>query len=138
MSVEPITQYNLYSQFDFEFFFSRFFKIVVQRVKDLALKQMWCRSQLWLRYAPWPENFHMLWVQPKKKKINNVTVYTFAAHLMRLALIRSFHKLSKVELLGQRECTHYLLKASEMSNMVPRWRTYDQKKKYDTWFLHGR
>ena len=26
-------------------------------------------SQVWLRFHPWPENFHMLWVWPKKKKI---------------------------------------------------------------------
>ena len=25
-------------------------------------------SLLWLRFDPWPENFHMLWTQQKKKK----------------------------------------------------------------------
>ena len=35
---------------------------VVQWVKDLAL------LQLWLRFNPWPGNFHMLWVWRKKKK----------------------------------------------------------------------
>ena len=31
-------------------------------VKDLAL------SLLWLGFYPWPVNFYMSWVQPKKKK----------------------------------------------------------------------
>ena len=33
---------------------------VVQWVKELVLPQLWCRSQLWLRFDPWPGNFHML------------------------------------------------------------------------------
>ena len=41
-----------------------------QWVKDLALLQLWCRSQLWLRIHPWPGNFQMLqeWQKKKKKK----------------------------------------------------------------------
>ena len=31
---------------------------VVQRVKDLALSQLWCRSQLWLGFDPWPGTEH--------------------------------------------------------------------------------
>ena len=45
---------------------------VVQWVKDLAFLQLWHRSQLWLRFAPWPGNFHMLWVQPKNKNKNKI------------------------------------------------------------------
>ena len=41
---------------------------VAQWVKDLALPQLWCRSQLELRFYPWPGNFRMLWVWPKKEK----------------------------------------------------------------------
>ena len=39
-------------------------------LKDPALPQLWLRlrSQLWLELNPWPRNFHMPWVQPKKKK----------------------------------------------------------------------
>ena len=40
---------------------------MVQRVKDPALPQLWQRSQLQLGLDPWPRNFHMPWVQPKKK-----------------------------------------------------------------------
>lgn len=29
---------------------------------------IWCRSQLWLRLDLWPENFHIWWVEGKKKK----------------------------------------------------------------------
>ena len=41
---------------------------VVQWVKGLALPQLWHRLQLWLRFDPLPENFHMLQVEQKKKK----------------------------------------------------------------------
>ena len=41
---------------------------MVQQVKDLALLQLCHRLQLWLGFDPWPKYFHMLWVQPKKKK----------------------------------------------------------------------
>ena len=37
-----------------------------QWVKNLALLQLWCKSQLWLKFNPWPRNFHMLWMWPKK------------------------------------------------------------------------
>ena len=43
---------------------------VVQRVKDLALHQLWHSLQFWLAFDPWPENFHTPWVQPKKEKSN--------------------------------------------------------------------
>ena len=42
---------------------------LVQWVKNLALPQLWHRSQLWLKFDPWPGNFHMLWWPKKKKKI---------------------------------------------------------------------
>ena len=35
---------------------------MAQWIKDLAL------LQLWLGFSPWPRNFHMPWVWPKKKK----------------------------------------------------------------------
>ena len=38
---------------------------MVQWVKDLVLPQLRHRLKLWLRFDPWPGNFHM---QPKKKK----------------------------------------------------------------------
>ena len=36
-------------------------------VKDVALLQLWCTSQLHLGFDPWPGNVHMLWVWPKNK-----------------------------------------------------------------------
>ena len=36
-------------------------------LKDLMLPQLWCRSQLWLRFNPWSGNFHMPRVWPWKK-----------------------------------------------------------------------
>ena len=44
---------------------------MVQWVKEPALMQLWHRLQLQLRFDPWPRNFHMLWVWPKKKKQTN-------------------------------------------------------------------
>ena len=41
---------------------------LVQWVKDPAWLQLWCRSQLWLRFSPSPGNFHMPLGWPKKKK----------------------------------------------------------------------
>ena len=32
---------------------------MVQQVKDLALPQLWYRSQLWLRFKPGPRSLHM-------------------------------------------------------------------------------
>ena len=41
---------------------------MVQQGKDLALSLQWFGSVLWYRFDPWLENFHVPWVQPKKKK----------------------------------------------------------------------
>ena len=46
---------------------------LAQGVKDLALQQLWCRSQLRLGFDCWPGNFHMPWgvggaKKGKKKK----------------------------------------------------------------------
>ena len=39
-------------------------------LKDLALLQLRCRSQLWLGFNPWPRNFHMPRVQSLKNNNN--------------------------------------------------------------------
>ena len=36
--------------------------------KDPALRQLWCRRQLQRGFDPWPGNFHMPQVWPRKKK----------------------------------------------------------------------
>lgn len=41
---------------------------LVQWVKD-PLLQLWCRLQLQLGFDPWPGNFHVLQVQPKKGEV---------------------------------------------------------------------
>ena len=41
---------------------------MVQPVKDLVLSLQQFGLLLWLRFILWSGNFHMLWVQPKKKK----------------------------------------------------------------------
>ena len=42
--------------------------LVALQVKDLALSLLWLRLLLWHGFDPWPRNFHMPWVLPKKKK----------------------------------------------------------------------
>ena len=39
-----------------------------QQAKDPVLSMLWLESLLWLRFDPWPGNFHISWTQPKKKK----------------------------------------------------------------------
>ena len=36
-------------------------------LKDPVLLQLWLRLQLQLRSDPWPRNFHIQWIWPKKK-----------------------------------------------------------------------
>ena len=43
-------------------------------LKDLALTQLWHRSQLQLRFNPLPENFHTLGVRPLKNKTKQNTM----------------------------------------------------------------
>ena len=40
-------------------------------VKGPALPQLWCRSQLFLGFDPWPGKFHMPWVRSKPEKNNS-------------------------------------------------------------------
>ena len=42
--------------------------------------QLWCRSQLQLRFDPWPGNVHMPRVWPKKKKIHPHRQFTMAEY----------------------------------------------------------
>ena len=42
--------------------------LVVQQVKDPVLSLQQLGLLLWLGFSPWPRNFHMPWVMPKKKK----------------------------------------------------------------------
>jgi len=40
----------------------------LSELKDLLLPRLHCRSQMHLRFHPWPKNFYMPWVWPLKKK----------------------------------------------------------------------
>ena len=46
--------------------------LVAQQVNDLVMSLLQLRLLLWLRFNPRPGNFHMLWVQPKRKKKKEV------------------------------------------------------------------
>ena len=41
---------------------------MTEGVKDLALSLQWLGSVPGCRFNPWPGNFHMPYVQPKKKE----------------------------------------------------------------------
>ena len=47
---------------------------MAQQVKDLVLSPqqlgllLWCRFNPCPRFDPWPRNFHMPWVWPKKER----------------------------------------------------------------------
>ena len=41
--------------------------LVAQKVKDLALSLQWLGLLLWRRSDPWPGNYHVPWVWPKKR-----------------------------------------------------------------------
>ena len=45
-------------------------------LKDPALLQLRHRSQLWLRFNPWPGNVHTLWVQTFKKQKKSLKKYS--------------------------------------------------------------
>ena len=68
------TSFRLRKLFKLRFLRSRFkifflgSSLMAQRVKDLALALQRLRLLLWYGFDPWPRNFHMLWVWPKKKK----------------------------------------------------------------------
>ena len=38
------------------------------QVKELVLSLQWCGSLLWGTFEPWPENFHMLEIRPRKRE----------------------------------------------------------------------
>ena len=67
-------------------------------VKDLELLQLWHRSKLWLGFDPWPRNFHVPWVQPKKKekkKEKKVLIRTIYFTSIRKAKIKDKTKQNK-------------------------------------------
>ena len=49
----------------------------VQWAKDLAELELWHRPRMWLGFSPWPRNFHMPWVQPKKAHTYSESIYRF-------------------------------------------------------------
>ena len=48
--------------------FKKWSSLVAQCVKDSVLSLQRLRSLLWHKFDPWPQNFCIRWVQPKKKK----------------------------------------------------------------------
>ena len=76
----------------------------VQGVKDPALPQLQCRWQLWLRFSPWPRNFHMPWENLKKKmgleqRLDLKKNYMCLLLLLLLLLLSSSSLLTPPELL---------------------------------------
>ena len=61
---------------------------MVQRVKDVALPQLWCRSYLQLGFDPWPRNAHMprgwliKWGGRVVRILNKSTQHNLCQHLL--------------------------------------------------------
>ena len=63
---------------------------LVQCVNDLEFLNLWHRSQLWLGFSLWPENFHMLRMLLKKnKKMVGVVILAFFSILEEM--LSTFH-----------------------------------------------
>ena len=65
---------------------------LTQWVKDLVLPQLWCRSQMWLRFYLWPGNFHLLrvWLKKdKKKRKEKKRIWGCQGGLKELELLKS-------------------------------------------------
>ena len=59
-----------------------------QWVKDPLLPQLWPRLWLQLGFNPWPTNFHMLWVRPKKTPKQNPSSFFFFTRPEVFTLLR--------------------------------------------------
>ena len=44
---------------------------MAQWAKDPVLLQLWCRSQLWIRFSPWSRNFYIYATCMAKKREKN-------------------------------------------------------------------
>ena len=66
---------------------------VLQWIKDPAWSLQWLGSLLWLRFNPWPRNFHMLCLaKKKKKKTNRYFHYEEPYHLKYSDIIFRYHE----------------------------------------------
>ena len=61
-----------------------------QQVMDPALSLLQLEWLLWHRFHSWPGNFHVLWVQPKRKKKNRNQMVVFIATEVFIAAASSF------------------------------------------------
>ena len=61
--------------------------LVAQHVKDLVVLLLWLRLLLWRGFDPWPENFHMTWVQEKEKKKQTLTLLLSEIFLALIKLL---------------------------------------------------
>ena len=68
---------------------------MAQQVKGLALSLQWLGSRLWLGFDPWPGNFHMKRVGPKRKKQRNKqnTTYLIVKKFFKKAKTSNSHTL---------------------------------------------
>ena len=74
--------------------------IVVQRVKDPALSLQQLEQLLWHGFDPWPGNFYMPWLWPKKKKEKTYMPGTYLHDFNVLSHLNSQSPLCQVDLEG--------------------------------------
>ena len=62
---------------------------LMQWIKDLTLLQLWCRSQPWLGFKPWPKNFHMPRLWSKRKQTNTKNLFKDKTELLIYSFCRN-------------------------------------------------
>ena len=60
---------------------------LVQWFKDLALLLLWCGLKFWLRFDPWPGDFHMLRVWCGVRESSLAESHTIISVYMEMAFI---------------------------------------------------
>ena len=62
-------------------------------LKDPAFPQLQCRTVMWLRFNPWPRNFHMPWCSHKIKNI-----YILSPPNLLIKSLKEHYKIMMTEL----------------------------------------
>ena len=112
---------------------------MTQQVRDLALSRLWLGSLLWHKFDPWPRNFHMPRLQPKKKKKkrkkNYMAIFIFRgkntlSNKKSLCFLNNQNPIKPEILLWESKCALYLPQVTSPSF------SKKKKKKLNPYFLH--
>ena len=96
--------------------------LVSQQVMDPALSLLQLEWLLWHRFHSWPGNFHVLWVQPKRKKKNRNQMVVFIATEVFIAAASSFQCTVKEMNLCKHAYLHICKKNIYWVHVVVHWK----------------